>query len=88
MNFEIMKTLNKKIYSAREALQFIPQIACEPSMRKYIEKDIKNGNTLGAIVQHIGKQKRFFIPKENLEKLIATINNANSKIQTNTRSKI
>jgi len=71
---------NKKIYSAREVLQFIPQIASEPSMRKYIENDMKTINILGAIMQRVGKQKRYFIPKENLEKLIEITKNVNSKI--------
>lgn len=75
-----MTTKTKKIYSAREAFQFIPQIASEPSMRKFIEEDMCNKNILGAIVQKVGKQKRFFIPKENLEKLITSTKNVNSKI--------
>lgn len=61
--------INKKVYSAREAMQFIPQIATEPSLRKYIENDIKSGNTLKAIIQKIGKQKRYFIPAETLQHL-------------------
>ena len=65
-----MKTLDKKIYSAREAFQYIPQIASEPSMRKFIEEDMRNKNILGASIQKVGKQKRFFVSKENLEKAI------------------
>ena len=65
-----MKIQDKKIYSAREAFQYIPQIASEPSMRKFIEEDMRNKNILGASIQKVGKQKRFFVSKENLEKAI------------------
>jgi len=65
-----MKIQDKKIYSAREAFQYIPQIASEPSMRKFIEEDMCNKNVLGASIQKVGKQKRFFVSKKNLEKAI------------------
>lgn len=63
---------SKKVYSAREAMQFLPQVASEPTLRKFIEEDLQNGNSLKAIVQRIGKQKRYFIPADSLDRLVAT----------------
>ena len=65
-------TLNnqKKIYSAREILQYIPQIASEPILRKMIREDMKGDNVLGVIIQNIGKRQRFFIPEKNLKNFI------------------
>lgn len=65
-------TPTKKVYSAREAMQFLPQVASEPTLRKFIEDDLLNDNLLGAIIQKIGKQKRYFIPAESLNRLVAT----------------
>lgn len=60
----------KKLYSAREAMNYIPQIASEPTLRKFIENDLCTNNFLNAIVQVVGKQKRYFIPARVLKKLV------------------
>jgi len=54
------------IYSAREALQFFPNINNEPAMRKFIEEDIVGKNILDAKVIMRGSQRRFFIRGDKL----------------------
>jgi len=65
-------TYEKKVYSAREALQFLPQVATEPTLRKLIDEDLLNEKLLGAIVQRVGKQKRYYIPASTLSRLVAS----------------
>lgn len=65
-----VKIDNNKIYSAREALQFLPQVANEPAMRKFIEEDMQGENMLGALVVKRASQRRFFIRGANIASLL------------------
>ena len=67
-----IKKEEKKVYSAREAMKFLPQVASEPTLRKILKKDLENNNSLGVIIQQIGKQKRYFIPSLYINKLVET----------------
>lgn len=59
------------VYSAREALKFIPYIGNEPAMRKFIEDDIAGKNILDAKVIMRGTQRRFFIRGSKLLELLS-----------------
>lgn len=74
MNFNFFKMKKKintnAVYSAREALEFFPNIGNEPAMRKFIEDDIAGKNILDAKVIMRGTQRRFFIKGSKLLELI------------------
>lgn len=62
-----------KCYSARKAMQFIPQITNEPAMRRFIDEDMKGKNILNAKILKRSKQKRYYIKGENLIALLQLV---------------
>jgi len=66
----ITRENTKIVYSAREAMRHILNCPSEQHLRKLLADDIAGENKLNAIIQKIGKQRRYFISEETLPKLI------------------
>ena len=54
------------MYSARAAAQLLPQIPNEPAMRRFIEDDMKNENSLETIIFQTKNRRQFFIRGEKI----------------------
>jgi hypothetical protein len=77
MNSKMRLPNKNKIYTAREAMKFLPKLGSEPALRKFLEEDIRGDNMLGAMILLRGKQRRFFIKGSKLLEYVNIYNKHN-----------